>query len=138
MVKGVDFKILIYLDVFSILEYLQRAFECCLSVCLYLCMYRHVLGVCVTNKTGFGFDDRIYRTFVYFLQHFKNHYLRLDTLDFWPHYTNPLLSLSLSNWTTGVGVTHCYTASGRTPQKAPPLTSNGSLLLSHIVVCITQ
>jgi hypothetical protein len=24
------------------------------------------------------------------LQHFTNHYLRLDTLDLWPHYTNPL------------------------------------------------
>jgi hypothetical protein len=38
------------------------------------------------------------------LQHFTNHYLQLDTLDFWPHYKNPLLSLSLSNWTTGVKV----------------------------------
>jgi hypothetical protein len=28
------------------------------------------------------------------LQHFTNHYLRLDTLDFWPHYTNPLLQLN--------------------------------------------
>jgi hypothetical protein len=26
------------------------------------------------------------------LQHLTNRYLRLDTLDFWPHYTNPLLS----------------------------------------------
>jgi hypothetical protein len=25
------------------------------------------------------------------LQHFTNHYLRLDILDLWPHYTNPLL-----------------------------------------------
>jgi hypothetical protein len=30
------------------------------------------------------------------LQHFTNHHLRLDILDFWPHYTNPLLSLSLA------------------------------------------
>jgi hypothetical protein len=28
------------------------------------------------------------------LQHFTNHYLRLGTLDFWPHYTNPLLQLN--------------------------------------------
>jgi hypothetical protein len=27
-------------------------------------MYCHVSGDCVTNKTGFGFDDRIYWTFV--------------------------------------------------------------------------
>jgi hypothetical protein len=26
--------------------------------------YCHVLGVCVTNKTGFGFDHRIYWTFI--------------------------------------------------------------------------
>jgi hypothetical protein len=26
-----------------------------------------------------------------FLQHFTYHYLRLDTLDFWPHFTTPLL-----------------------------------------------
>jgi hypothetical protein len=25
------------------------------------------------------------------LQHFTNRYLRVDPLDFWPHYTNPLL-----------------------------------------------
>jgi hypothetical protein len=27
-------------------------------------MYCHLSGVCVTNKIGFGFDDRIYWTFV--------------------------------------------------------------------------
>jgi hypothetical protein len=26
--------------------------------------YSHALGVCVANKTGFGYDDRIYRTFI--------------------------------------------------------------------------
>jgi hypothetical protein len=45
-------------------------------------VYCHVSGVCMTNKTGFGFDDRIYWTC---LQQFTNHYLlhcyllRLDT-----------------------------------------------------------
>jgi hypothetical protein len=33
---------------------------------------------------------------LYNLLHFTNHYHRLDTLDFWPHYTNPLLSLHLA------------------------------------------
>jgi hypothetical protein len=28
------------------------------------------------------------------LQHFTNHYRRLDTLDFWTHYTNPLPQLN--------------------------------------------
>jgi hypothetical protein len=30
------------------------------------------------------------------LQQFTNHYLRLDTLDFWPHFTTPLLRCTLS------------------------------------------
>jgi hypothetical protein len=41
-----------------------------------------ILGVCVTFKTGFEFDDRIYWTFINLLPRFTNHYLRLDTLDF--------------------------------------------------------
>jgi hypothetical protein len=28
------------------------------------CKYCHISRVCVTNKTGFGFDDRIYWTFI--------------------------------------------------------------------------
>jgi hypothetical protein len=54
-------------------------------------IYCHILGVCATYKTGFGFEfiGPLYNL----LQHFRNHYLRLDTLDFWPHYTNPLLQL---------------------------------------------
>jgi hypothetical protein len=28
------------------------------------------------------------------LQHFTNHYLRLDILDFWPHYTKPLVQFN--------------------------------------------
>jgi hypothetical protein len=47
------------------------------------------------------------------LQHFTNHYLRLDTLDFWSHYIIPLLSLFLDSvypaWVSG------YIASGLTP-----------------------
>jgi hypothetical protein len=39
----------------------------------------------------FGFDDRFIGPLYNLLQHFTNHYLWLDTLDFWPHYTNPLL-----------------------------------------------
>jgi hypothetical protein len=31
-------------------------------------------------------------------QHFSSHYLRLDNLNFWPHCTDPLLSLDF-NWT---------------------------------------
>jgi hypothetical protein len=71
----------------------------------------------VWHRTGFGFDDRIYWTFI----HFTNHYLRLDTLDFWPHYTNPLLyywnelrcTPFLLFCNTAATVTHCYIASQR-------------------------
>jgi hypothetical protein len=35
-----------------------------LSVCLLTYIYCHVLGVCMSYKTGFEFDDRIYWTFV--------------------------------------------------------------------------
>jgi hypothetical protein len=39
---------------------------CCLCTALMLCdvLYSHTLGVCVTYKTCFGFDDRIYWTFI--------------------------------------------------------------------------
>jgi hypothetical protein len=64
------------------------------------------------------------------LQQFSNHYLRLDTLDFSPYYTNPLL---LYYWNQSL----CYIASGRTPQKTRPLPNSGRLLLSRIVVRFT-
>jgi hypothetical protein len=47
---------------------------------------------------GFGFHDQIYWTLNTLIQHFTNHYLRLDTLEFWPHYTNPLLQLNYSDF----------------------------------------
>jgi hypothetical protein len=56
------------------------------------------------------------------LQHFTNNYLRLVTLDFWPHYTNPLLNCQLV-------MASRYRASGWTTQKTHPLPSNGCPLL---------
>jgi hypothetical protein len=61
------------------------------------------------------------------LQHFTNHYLRLDTLDFRPHYTNPLLQLNCQ-----LLLASRYIASGRTAQKTHPLPSNGLPLLLRI------
>jgi hypothetical protein len=45
------------------------------------------------------------------LQHFTDHYLRQDTLDFWPLYTNPLLNYS--NWT--VSQSQSYFTTGGLP-----------------------
>jgi hypothetical protein len=52
-----------------------------------------IWGCCMTYNRGFGFDDRVYCTLYNLLQHFTHHYRRLETLDFWPHDTNPLLYL---------------------------------------------
>jgi hypothetical protein len=51
------------------------------------------------------------------LQHFTNHYLWLDTLDFWPHFTNPSLNCQ------SLLASRC-TASGRTTQKIHPFSSS--------------
>jgi hypothetical protein len=53
----------------------------------------------VSDKTGFGFDDRIYWTSIQLVTtvHYPTHchLLRVDTLDCWPHFTTPLYSLVL-------------------------------------------
>jgi hypothetical protein len=59
------------------------------------------------------------------LQHFTNHYLWLDTLGFWPDYTNPLL-LQLN---CQLLVASRYIALGQTTQKTHPLPSSGWPLL---------
>jgi hypothetical protein len=41
-------------------------------------MYCHVCGICVTNKTGFGFYDRIYWTFIQLVT--RSHKSLSDTL----------------------------------------------------------
>jgi hypothetical protein len=58
--------------------------------------YCRILWICVTYKTGFRFEDWIYWTYTQLLQHFTNHCLWLDTLDFWPHFS--------SDWT----VIYCW------------------------------
>jgi hypothetical protein len=88
-------------------------------------LYCHILGVCMTYKMGFGFDDQIIGPVYKLLQHFTNHYLWLDTLGFWPHYTTPLL-LQLNYQLL---VASHYIASAWTTQKTHPLPSSGWPLL---------
>jgi hypothetical protein len=69
------------------------------------------------------------------LQHFTNHYLRLDTHDFWPYYTNTLL-LELfwlpNELKCQLLLASRYIASCRTTQKTHPLPRNGCPLLLRI------
>jgi hypothetical protein len=79
-------------------------------------------------KTGFGFDDRTYWTFIQLVNNISEMTIfdwTLSTSD----YTTPIHSWSQS---------HCYIAWGLTSQRTCPLSSSGRLLLSCIGVGITQ
>jgi hypothetical protein len=96
----------------------------------YSSTYCHVSGVCVTNKTGFwvwwsnlldldktGYNSSqitIWQTVIFLL----------DILDFWPHFTNPLLRCTQS---------HLLTAPHISPRHGPH--GKHHLLLSIIRVC---
>jgi hypothetical protein len=53
-------------------------------------------------------------------QHFTDHYLRLDTLDFWPHYTIPLLQLNTSTNYCGQNQSQNYFTTGALPPISSP------------------
>jgi hypothetical protein len=55
------------------------------------CSYFHILGVCMTYKMGFGFDQ-IYWTFMQLVTTFHKS-LSSTEHTLWPHYINPLLFL---------------------------------------------
>jgi hypothetical protein len=68
---------------------------------------------------------------------FTNHYLtqclllRLDTLDFWPHFTTPLLRCIPSRLLT----VPSYNSSAQTPQKTPSsVAKNACLLVRHLAI----
>jgi hypothetical protein len=62
-----------------------------LSIYLSICL-SHILRVCVAYERGFEFDDRIDWTFIQLVTAFHKSLSSTDPLDFWPHYTNPVLS----------------------------------------------
>jgi hypothetical protein len=92
-----------------------------------------MLGVCVTYKTGFEFDDWIYWTFIQFVTTF--HKSISSTGHPRPHCTNPhLLQLNCQ-----LLLASHYIASGWATQKTHPLPSNGYPLLLCIrcrVMCL--
>jgi hypothetical protein len=95
-------------------------------------IYCHVSGVCVTNKTGFGFDDRIYWTFIQPVTRVhKSLSDLLSTSSDWALHGNypDLTELNWTelNWTELsiiVGLS-LYSLGSDTVQKTHPLPSNG-------------
>jgi hypothetical protein len=86
--------------------------------------YCHVLAVCVTYKTGFGFDDGIYWTFMQLVTRFHK------SLSSTGH--SRLLTTVLLQLNCQLLLASRYIASGRTTQKTHPLPSNGCPLLLRI------
>jgi hypothetical protein len=95
--------------------------------------YCHVSGVCVTNKTGFGFDGRIYWTFI-----------QLVT----PVHKSVSDTLTSSDWTLSTSdhilLLRCtpsrlltlpfYNFSARTPRKTSSVIKNACLLVRYLAL----
>jgi hypothetical protein len=81
------------------------------------------MGVCVSYKTGFGFDDRIYWTFIQLVTFHKS----LSSIG-QSRFLTPLLLQLICQ----LLLASRYVASGLTTQKTQPFPSNGCPLLLRI------
>jgi hypothetical protein len=87
-------------------------------------VYYHILEVCVNYETGFGFDNRIYWTFI---QLFATFHKSLSSTGHSRLLTTLLLQLNFQ-----LLLASHYIAIGRTTEKTQLLPINGYPLLLHV------
>jgi hypothetical protein len=99
----------------------------------------HVYGVCVTNKTGFGFYDRFIGHLYNLLQQLTNHWrtVIIFWLDIPRNYSDwtPLYSIVLLQFWSELRLTvPSYNSSARTPRKTSSVVINASLMVCYLAM----